>query len=126
MSFAEFQDKLGEMLDELPAALLEELNGGVLAEPAAMPDEDHPGLLILGQYHHDGYLGRIIVLYYGSFAYLYGPNLDRWLAEMRKTLRHEFRHHIEDRAGLRDLEREDREQIRRFLEERPANEGPKH
>ena len=30
---------------------------------------------------------------------------------MRKVLRHEFRHHIEGRAGVRDLEVWDEEQI---------------
>lgn len=118
MTFDEFMDVLGSMLDEVPGALLEELNGGVVAEPAAKSDPEHPGLLILGQYRRDAYLGRMVVLYYGSFAYLYGPNRPRWLDEMRRTLRHEIRHHVEDRAGLRDLERQDREQIRRFLEDK--------
>ncbi len=117
MSFEEFQERLGGMLDELPAALLDELNGGVIAEPGAKPDEDHPGLLILGQYHHDPFLGRLVVLYYGSFVYLYRSNRAKWLEEMRRTLRHEIRHHVEDRAGIRDLEREDLEKLRRFLED---------
>lgn len=116
MTFDEFMEVLGSMLDEVPGVLLEQLNGGVVAEPAAKPDPEHPGLLILGQYRRDAYLGRMVVLYYGSFVYLYGPNRPRWLDEMRQTLRHEIRHHVEDRAGLRDLERQDREQIRRFLE----------
>lgn len=125
MSFAEFRDRLGEMLDELPAVLLEDLNGGVIAEPAAKADERHPGLVILGQYHRDPVLGRLVVLYYGSFAYLYGNDRRRWLEEMRRTLRHEIRHHVEGRAGIRDLEREDRESIRRFLEEDPSGHGLK-
>ncbi len=116
MSLEEFQTILGEMLDELPDRFLDELNGGVMAEPGARQDEDHGGLFILGQYHRDPYLGRLIVLYYGSFVYLYGANRERWLREMRTTLRHEFRHHLEGLAGVRDLEREDLEQIRRFLE----------
>ncbi|MBD9068111.1 MAG: hypothetical protein EGP70_00670 [Butyricicoccus sp.] len=33
---------------------------------------------------------------------------------MRKVLRHEFRHHIEGRAGVRDLEEWDAEQIRAY------------
>ncbi len=117
MTVEEFQDALGEMLDELPTALLEDLNGGIIAEPSAKQSEDSPGLLILGQYHRDQYLGRFIVLYYGSFAYLYGSDRSRWLREMRKTLRHEIRHHVEERAGLRDLEREDQVLLRKFLEE---------
>ncbi len=126
LSFVQFQERLGEMLDELPRPLLEDLNGGVIAELGAARDDEHPGLLVLGQYHRDSHLGRLIVLYYGSFAYLYGSNRGRWLAEMRRTLRHEFRHHLEDRAGLRDLEREDLELVRRFLEEHPPGEEPNH
>jgi hypothetical protein len=117
MSVAEFQEALGEMLDELPACLLEELSGGIIAEPGAKQSEEDPGLLTLGQYHQDPYLGRFIVLYYGSFAYLYAGDRERWLVEMRKTLRHEIRHHLEQRAGVRDLEREDQADLRRFLEE---------
>ena len=115
MSFEEFQEKLGEMLDELPEALLEDLNGGVIAEPGTGRDEENSGLLVLGEYHRDPHLGRLVVLYYGSFCYLYGPRHDVWLSEMRQTLRHEIRHHIEDRAGVRDLEHEDRERVRCFL-----------
>lgn len=117
MTVEEFQDALGEMLDELPTPLLEDLNGGIIAEPSAKQSEESPGLLILGQYHQDHYLGRFIVLYYGSFAYLYGIDRNRWLREMRKTLRHEIRHHVEERAGLRDLAREDQVLLRKFLED---------
>lgn len=116
MTHQEFQDALGEMLDELPPALLEELNGGIIAEPSVRRSEDSPGLFVLGEYHQDPYLGRLIVLFYGSFAYLYGSDRRRWLSEMRATLRHEIRHHVEGRAGLRDLELEDRDRLRRFFE----------
>jgi hypothetical protein len=116
MTLDEFGDILTGMLDELPEVLLDELNGGVLVEPGAKRSPAGRGIFILGEYHRDYHLGRMIVLYYGSFLYLYGSSRERWIAEMRATLRHEIRHHIEDRAGLRDLEREDLEDIRRFLE----------
>lgn len=119
MSFAEFQDKLGEMLDEVPPVLLEGLNGGVIAEARAKPDEEHPGLVILGQYLTTPVLGHLVVLYYGSFVYLLGVNRGRWLKEMRETLRHEIWHHVEGGAGVRYLEREDQERIRRWAERRP-------
>ncbi len=122
MSLDEFSETLGEMLDEIPEPLLEDLNGGVLAEPGAKHDEDHPGLLILGQYHRDPYLGNMVVLYYGSFCYLFGSNRAVWEREMRRTLRHEIRHHVEHRAGLRDLEKEDRERVRRYLAGEPGEE----
>ncbi len=120
MSFEEFQERLGEMLDELPAPLLEDLNGGVVADLPGKVDEH--GIFILGQYRRDPYLGRLVAIYYGSFSALYGRNRRIWLREMRKTLRHEIRHHVEGRAGLRDLEREDVDQLRRFLErDEPAH-----
>lgn len=116
MELDEFERTVGEMLDELPGVLLEELNGGVMVEPESKQGPEGRGIFILGEYHTDYHLGRMIVLYYGSFVYLYGANRDRWVSEIRSTLRHEIRHHIEDRAGLKDLEKEDRDQIRRFME----------
>ncbi|RJQ06673.1 MAG: metallopeptidase family protein [Bacillota bacterium] len=115
MSFDEFQSRLGDMLDKVPERLLDGLNGGVLADPAAKRSDDATGLLVLGQYHRDHILGRLIVLYYGSFVYLCGQDRDRWLDEMWETLRHEIRHHVEDQAGVRDLEREDQEWVRKHL-----------
>lgn len=49
-----------------------------------------------------------IHLYYGSFASLArtDPNFD-WESELRETIEHELRHHLEDRAGFPDLRRED-------------------
>ena len=55
---------------------------------------------------------RYIVIYYGSFERVYGYLSDEALKkQMEKTLRHEFRHHMESRAGLRDLEIADRMQM---------------
>ncbi|HCW51762.1 MAG TPA: hypothetical protein DGR79_06815 [Clostridiales bacterium] len=116
VSLGEFEEMLGRLLDEIPDVLLEGLNGGVIIEPQGRPSREAPGMLVLGEYHHTPHLGRFIVLYYGSFVHTAGSSRRRWEEEMRATLRHELRHHVEDRAGLRDLEREDREAIRRYLE----------
>ena len=115
MTLDEFGETVGRMLDETPPVLLDELSGGVMVEPEAKRSPEARGMFILGEYHTDYHLGRLIVLYYGSFIYLFGTNRNRWIEEIRTTLRHEIRHHVEDRAGLRDLEIEDREQIRRFF-----------
>jgi hypothetical protein len=50
----------------------------------------------------------VVHLYYGSFADLAGrdPTFDVE-AELRETLEHEIQHHLEDRAGIKDLENED-------------------
>lgn len=56
----------------------------------------------------DRYLGRFIVLYYGSFAQCYGTCSEEEIqVQIRKVLLHEFRHHLESLAGERDLEIED-------------------
>ena len=50
----------------------------------------------------------IVHLYYGSFVELArrddGFDFD---AELVETLEHEVKHHLEDKAGVRDLEEED-------------------
>ena len=47
---------------------------------------------------------------------------DELTEEMRKVLRHEFRHHVEGRAGVRDLEVWDAEQIAMYKEQQADNE----
>ena len=61
------------------------------------PRED---LYILGEYCEDPYLGRSIVIYYGSIEPVCGDLSPLELRrELRDTLRHEFRHHVEALAG---------------------------
>lgn len=115
VSLDEFNAMLGRMLDEIPDTLLRDLNGGVIVEPGSKHSDEAPGTLLMGEYHQHPHLGRFIVLYYGSFVWLLGSDRPAWEEEMRATLRHEIRHHIEERAGVSDLRREDREQLRRFL-----------
>lgn len=114
ISIDRFEALLAELADELPEAFFEELNGGIVVDPGCPQHEaavDHD-LYILGQYRVDPALGKYIVLFYGSFAHVY-PYLDEpaLKEEMRRVLRHEFRHHVEGRAGMRDLEVWDAEQI---------------
>jgi len=49
-----------------------------------------------------------LVIYYGSFRKLAesDPDFD-WREELRETILHEIRHHLEARAGTYELERED-------------------
>lgn len=61
-------------------------------------------------------MGRGIIIYYGSFARLLGNlNETELKEEMRKTLRHEFRHHMEGLAGERGLEKEDEKDLSDYL-----------
>ena len=86
--------------------------------------EDRSGTLyVMGQNHIDPAMGKYIVMYYGSFKRAYRHlDEDELTEEMRKVLRHEFRHHVEGRAGVRDLEVWDAEQIAMYKEQQADNE----
>ena len=110
ISIEKAEEWLAELLDELPEAFFQELNGGVCLLPDAKPDPDFPGedLYILGEYCQAPYLGRSIVIYYGSFEPVFGDLSPLELRrELRDTLRHEFRHHVEALAGENGLDLED-------------------
>lgn len=102
MTFEEFVQITEEELALLPDYVHDELNGGVLADPNVYL---HPGrvaddLYIFGTYSNDA-MGKTIVLYYGSFMATMGHCSDETIrAQIRETLRHEFRHHLETRAGM--------------------------
>lgn len=123
----EFSALLEALADELPDVFFEGLNGGVIVsdEAPTHPDSrDEEPLYTLGQYCCDQ-LGRYIVLYYGSFSRVFrrlSPEaLER---QMRKTLRHEFRHHLESLSGLRDLEVQDELELHRYRQGSPAVRSP--
>lgn len=126
VSIEEMQEMLSELLDELPETFFEELNGGlnlvedVRLDPAAREND----LYILGEYCEDHFLGRTIFIYYGSFRELFGDLPQKKLRqELRKTVRHEFRHHVESLAGERGLELEDQRMMEDYLRagERPQD-----
>ena len=109
-----FEEILETLADELPAAFYEQLNGGILVDPGhpLHPADRHGDLYIMGEYRTDPAMGQYIVMFYGSFRrVLRGADESEWVDEMRDVLRHEFRHHIEGMAGVRDLEIWDEEQI---------------
>ena len=121
ISLEEFETAVMEIADTFPEDFFRELNGGVMVRshsqihPAA---EDHD-LFVMGEYHLDRYLGRFIVLYYGSFERCCGYYPEEALREkIRKVLLHEFRHHLESLAGERDLEIEDAIEISQYKERR--------
>ncbi|MDY3617854.1 metallopeptidase family protein [Agathobaculum sp.] len=114
ISIDEFEAVLDELADELPAAFYEELNGGILVDPGCPlhPESVNGDLYIMGEYRTDPAMGKYIVMFYGSFHRVFGGLPEEALREeMRRVLRHEFRHHVEGRAGMRDLEVWDEEQI---------------
>lgn len=121
MDYETFKETVEAELALLPDYVYQELNGGVLADPVAFP---HPArladdLYILGTYSSDPILGKQIVLYYGSFRESMGNCSDREIRrQIRETLRHEFRHHLETLAGLfgkDSLIEEDRDSMMRYF-----------
>jgi len=103
---------LDDIYDELPKEFHNDLDGGVIlsAEVKIHPASEagHP-LYILGEYHSQPRgLGRFIIIYYGSFARMFAHLEPRRFKEkLRKTLLHEYTHHLESLAGERDLEIQD-------------------
>ena len=124
ISVAEMERMLSGLLDELPQPLFDGLNGGVQLLEEEKPDPDLPGIYILGECVQD-FLGNSILLYYGSFARLFaGESRLVIRQELRKTLRHEFRHHVEAMAGADDLDQEDARQIEAYRREEQARQNP--
>lgn len=119
------EELLSGLLDELPEAFFAELNGGVSLLPDVKPDPQGDDLYILGEYCEDPFLGSSIVLYYGSFWEIFG-DLPEWKLrrELRDTLRHEFRHHIESLAGEDALEVEDQEWMDAYMAEQQVRKAP--
>lgn len=120
ISIDRFEEILDSLAEELPPAFFNGLNGGIVVEPGARlhPEDRHGDLYVMGEYCTDVAMGHYIVLYYGSFRRVFGTLDERALTEeMRKVLRHEFRHHVEGRAGVRDLEVWDEAQLAAYRAE---------
>jgi predicted Zn-dependent protease with MMP-like domain len=117
VSIARMQEMLDDIASELPQELFTDLNGGIVLLPEAKRHEKGGDIYILGEYHRGGLMGRYISIYYRSFMNVYGHlDEDELKKELRNTVRHEFRHHIESLAGADDLERIDEEDIARMTE----------
>ena len=119
MTLDEFTAAVEEEIELLPPYVFDGLNGGVLIDEGRCL---HPGrisddLLILGIYSADRILGKQIVLYYGSFTASFGQNEALMREKIRETVRHEFRHHLETKAGMfgkDSLVEEDRQAMYRY------------
>ena len=115
-----FFELLTEVCDELPDDFFKELHRGVVLSedlrisPYAKDDD----LIILGEYHRS-YYGNQISIYYGSFERLFSyMNEEELKVKLREVVRHEFRHHLENLAGIygkESLEYEDKVELRKYL-----------
>lgn len=110
MDIERFNTALDELAQAYPPKFFDELSGGIMIQPQskipgyAMKDD----LYIMGEYHYDPRIGNRIIIYYGSFAAVYGHLSDDELKKrLGEVLAHEFRHHMERRMGVRDLEKQD-------------------
>jgi len=116
----EFYEILNEVCDELPDGMFRELHLGVIIEEGVKisPHARNNDLIIMGEYTRSRY-GNKITIYYGSFAKSYQMN-DREFVKnkLREVVRHEFRHHLENLAGMHgvdSLEHEDKVNLQRYL-----------
>lgn len=108
---------LDEIAEDLPREIFKELNKGIVLLPQAKlhPKSDPTqALYVLGEYTSNR-TGRQIALYYGSFRQSF-PCIseERLYRQLRKTLYHEFVHHLEGLAGDYELEIEDRNNLARY------------
>ena len=102
-----------------PDAFFEDLDGGIQLEEGEFPDPAFPPgeMYVMGEYVHD-MLGRYILLYYGSFAALLQEEDEEvWKDEIFATVAHEFTHHLEEDAGLHNLDDKDLEFLQEALAE---------
>lgn len=121
MTFHEFADIVDDEMNLLPDYCYDELNGGVVVDEAEYlhPARKRDDLYILGTYTSDPVLGRQIRLYYGSFRACVADNPAAMQSQIRSTLRHEFLHHLETRAGIfgkESLIEEDRQRMLQYFE----------
>lgn len=109
LTFREFRALADRLVDRVPPVLARELNGGFHVTPEAKRDRE---MYVLGEYVEDPALGRLVILYYGSFAAVF-RRADRavWEKELWETIRHELRHHLEALAGTDQLAREEEAEL---------------
>lgn len=118
ISIAEVETMLDELAGNIPQELYRDLNGGIILLPEEKLHRNHAAndLYILGEYHRSRSMGRYIAIYYGSFQKTFGRLSNTALKKkLESVLKHEFTHHLESLAGERDLEKQDEQNIARYL-----------
>jgi predicted Zn-dependent protease with MMP-like domain len=126
MEIDEFLEMLDDISGEIPRELFRELNGGIILRPETKyhPEGIGDNLYIMGQYCRTLTMGRYILIYYGSFMKICGHmDKDQLRARVRKTVLHEFTHHLESMAGERGLEIEDAIFIQNYKDRYKASEN---
>lgn len=120
MNIDDFEIMLDALCEEIPREFYDHLQQGVilLEEIKYHPKSNCGDLVILGEYVRSP-LGSHIRIFYGSFVLRFGYLSDEALRkEVRSTLIHEFRHHVEYLSGDRSLEVEDEVFLAEYLKQR--------
>lgn len=99
----------GRIADELPPRLVRDLNGGISVLPGKKKEGKY---YLMGEYIEDPLLGKVIFIHYGSFREVLGNSpAEEWEEELRETIVHELRHHVESLAGVDDLSVEEEAEL---------------
>ncbi len=119
-TFDEVAKLLDDIIGKIPIEFLESLNGGIYLLPDFKHNKKIPrdNYWVLGEYCYSPVLGSKIYIYYGSFMALYVDTDIKTIREqLRSTVLHELRHHIERLAGYCDLELADEQFVEKALEQ---------
>ena len=119
-TFDEVAKLLDDIIGKIPIEFLESLNGGIYLLPDFKHNKKIPSdnYWVLGEYCYSPVLGSKIYIYYGSFMALYVDTDIKTIREqLRSTVLHELRHHIERLAGYCDLELADEQFVEKALEQ---------
>jgi len=101
----QFTGLAGDIIDGIPEKFCRNLNGGFNIVPDTKKDGK---FYIMGEYIQDEIMGCIIMIYYGSFVALLGDaDAGAWQGELKETILHELRHHVEIMAGVDYLSEEE-------------------
>ena len=121
MNIDNFEQLARDVCDSLPDDFYKDLPGGVLLDPNIKYSPYAQGaadLIVMGEYVHSRY-GNCVVIYYGSFERLCSHLSEEELkVQIKKVIKHEFRHHLEDLANMHgkdSLEYEDAVQLAGYL-----------
>ncbi|HBV98278.1 MAG: hypothetical protein JL50_19580 [Peptococcaceae bacterium BICA1-7] len=106
LSIDSFTEMAGRIIDGIPDRFTRDLNGGFNITEDCKKDGDY---FIMGEYIADDLMGSVIMLYYGSFAALLeDKGVEQWEGELKETILHELRHHVEIMAGVDYLSEEEK------------------
>jgi len=101
-----FTEAAHRIIEQIPEKFCRDLNGGFNIVEDCRKDGEY---LIMGEYIQDEMLGAVIMIYYGSFVELLGESdNEAWEMELKETILHELRHHVELMAGVDYLSEEER------------------